>query len=64
MKNEEIILVIITKKEMEYLESNGCVWEEELHHTIGKGKKKTYYATENGKVLSLLSKYRKGRIAH
>ena len=64
MKKEEIILVRITKKEMEYLESNGCIWEDELHHTIGKGKKKTYYATESRKILNLLSNYRKSIITN
>ena len=63
-KQEEKILVKITKKEMEYLKSNGCVWEDELHHTIGKGKKKTYYATESRKILNLLSNYRKNRITN
>lgn len=64
MKKEENTVIIITKKEMEYLESNGCLWEEELHHTLGKSKKKTYYATETRKVLNLLSNYRKSRITN
>ena len=57
-------MIKITKQEKEYLESQGCVYEEELHHTVGKGSKKTYYATESKKILNMLSYYRKSRLAN
>lgn len=57
-------MIRITKQEKEYLESQGCVYEEELHHTVGKGRKKTYYATESKKILNMLFYYRKSRLAN
>lgn len=52
-------MIKITKLEKDYLVSQGCVYEEEIHHTVGKGRKKTYYATESRKILNMLSSYRK-----
>ena len=45
----------ITKKQKNYLEKNGCIWGEDLHRTHSKYKR--YFATESGKVKSLLKKY-------
>ena len=47
----------ISKEERDYLESNGCVFPDDLHKTVGKGKRKTYYATESPKVKALLKQY-------
>ena len=44
----------ISKEERDYLEKNGCSFPDDLHKTVGKGKRKTYYATENSKVKKLL----------
>ena len=52
-------MIIITKQEKDKLLALNCVFGEDLHHTLGKGNKKTYYATESKKVLSLLSTLRK-----
>ena len=49
----------ISKEERDYLEKNGCSFPEDLHKTVGKGKRKTYYATENNKVKNLLAKRNK-----
>ena len=49
----------ISKEERDYLEKNGCSFPEDLHKTVGKGKRKTYYATENSKVKRLLEQRRK-----
>jgi hypothetical protein len=48
-------MVKISKEERDYLERNGCVFPDDLHRTVGKGKRKTYYATENYKVKQLLA---------
>lgn len=48
-------MIAVTKQERDYLEKNGCVWEEDLHRSHSKHKK--YYATENKKVKALLWKY-------
>ena len=63
MKKEEKFLIKITKKERDYLVSQGCLYPDDLHSTEGKGKKKTIYATESWKVLNLLSQYRNSVIA-
>lgn len=52
-------MVSITKNEKNYLENNGCKWKSDLHRTYSNVK--SYYATENRKVLTLLEKYRKER---
>lgn len=57
-------MIKISKEERDYLESQGCVWGEELHRTYGKGKKKTHYATESKKILNLLSCYRESKLAN
>ena len=48
-------MIKISKIQRDYLEANGCVFPDDLHRTYGKHK--TYYATENPKVKSLLKKY-------
>jgi hypothetical protein len=48
-------MISITKTQRDYLEANGCCFPDDLHRTYGK--KKHYYATENGKVKALLKKY-------
>ena len=45
---------------MEYLKDNGAKWGKDLHHTYGHNK--TYYCTENPKMLSLVRKYRESKI--
>ena len=52
-------MVLITRNQRDYLEENGCIFERDLHRTIGKGKKKSYYATENKRVMTLLERYKK-----
>ena len=55
-------MISITKKQRDYLEANGCIFGEDLHRTYGK--KKSYYATENKKVKSLLRQYENEVICH
>lgn len=47
-------MIKIDKKQLNYLLKNGFKFGENLHHTVGKGNKKTYYATESKKVLDCL----------
>ncbi len=58
MRNK--ILILISKKEMEYLLQHGARWGKDLHHTYGHNK--TYYCTENPKLLSVIKKYRESNI--
>lgn len=52
-------MVIISKRERDYLEQNGCLFGDELHRTAArKSKKKTYFATESRKVTTLLYQFR------
>ena len=51
-------MIQVTKLERDYLEENGCIFKRDLHKTVGAGKKTTYYATENYRVMSLLEKYK------
>lgn len=57
-----ISIVLITKKEKEYLVEHGYKFGsgEMLHHTWSKNRK--YYLTENPDVLLDLEEYRKQRI--
>lgn len=55
-------MIKIDKKLMEYLEKEGCKFGEDLHRTYGKGKNKTYYATESSKVKNLIEKFNNSRI--
>ena len=48
-------MISITNKQKDYLENNGCIWGDDLHRTHSKYKK--YFATESGKVKSLLRQY-------
>lgn len=47
----------ISRNQRFYLEKNGCIFGRDLHRTVGKGKKKSYYATENDRVKMLIKKY-------
>lgn len=49
-------MIKITKNQRDYLEGNGCIFGRDLHRTFGKHK--TYYATENNRVMTLLEKYK------
>lgn len=51
-------MIQVTRVERNYLEANGCLFGRDLHKTVGTGKKTTYYATENDRVMTLLEKYR------
>lgn len=51
-------MIQVTRAERNYLEQNGCVFRRDLHKTVGTGRKTTYYATENDRVMSLLKKYK------
>ena len=55
-------MISITKKQRDYLEANGCVFGEDLHRTYSKNK--SYYATENRKVKSLLKQYEEEMVRH
>ena len=48
-------MISITKQQRDYLEANGCCFPDDLHRTYGKHK--SYYATENQKVKTLLKQY-------
>lgn len=48
-------MISITKQQRDYLEKNGCLWGDDLHRTYSKNK--SYYATENKKVKTLLKQY-------
>ena len=50
-------MIQVNRNLRNYLEANGCIFGRDLHRTIGKGKKKTYYATENSRVMTLVEKY-------
>ena len=47
-------MINIDTRQRDYLLKNGFKYGEDIHHTVGKGKKKTYYATESRKVLECL----------
>ena len=51
-------MIQVTRADRNYLEQNGCVFRRDLHKTVGTGRKTTYYATENDRVMSLLKKYK------
>lgn len=51
-------MIQVTRAERNYLEQNGCIFRRDLHKTVGTGRKTTYYATENDRVMSLLEKYK------
>lgn len=57
-------MVKITKTEMNYLKSQGFKNQEDIHKTVGSGKKATYFATESHKVLDSLEKFRQSRIVN
>lgn len=50
-------MIQVNRNQRNYLEANGCIFGRDLHRTIAKGRKKTYYATENNRVMTLLEKY-------
>lgn len=47
-------MIKIDKRQRDYLLNNGFKFGEHIHRTVGKGNKKTYYATESRKVLDCL----------
>lgn len=49
---------------MNYLKSQGFKNQEDIHKTVGSGKKATYFATESHKVLNSLEKFRQSRIVN
>ena len=55
-------MLIINKIEKDYLISKGYKFGSHIHKTIGGGKNKTYYATENQKLLKDLEYYRNSQI--
>ena len=55
-------MLIINKFEKDYLLGKGYKFGSHIHKTIGGGKNKTYYATENTKLLQDLESFRKSQI--
>lgn len=52
-------MILINKHECEELQKRGFSFQKgDIHHTIGKGNKKTYYATESEKLMRTLNKMR------
>ena len=49
-------MITIDRRQRDYLLKNGFKYGKDIHHTVGKGKKKTYYATESQKVMACLNK--------
>ena len=47
-------MIKIDKRQRDYLLKNGFKFGDHIHHTVGKGNKKTYYATESKKVMDCL----------
>ena len=52
-------MIRINIRQKDYLLENGFKFGKDLHHTVGAGKKKTYYATESEKVMNCLNKLAK-----
>ena len=48
-------MISITKSQKDYLEQNGCEFGEDLHTTHSHHHH--YYATESGKIKTLLKNY-------
>lgn len=44
----------INRRQLDYLLSKGFQYGKDIHHTVGKGKKKTYFVTESKKVMDCL----------
>ena len=49
-------MIVITKKEKDYLESQGCVFGHDIHKTRTRYKK--YFLTETNKNIELLNRFR------
>ena len=49
-------MITINRRQVDYLLKNGFQYGKDIHHTVGKGKKKSYFATESPKVLDCLKK--------
>ena len=47
-------MIKIDIRQRDYLLTKGFKYGKDIHHTVGKGKKTTYYATESKKVLDCL----------
>lgn len=57
---EGLIIVLITKSEMEYLVSKGYRWQDDIHRTYSRHHK--YYATESEKLTKDLLILRESKI--
>ena len=55
-KDDKDYMITIDRRQRDFLLKNGFKYGKDIHHTVGKGKKKTYFATESQKVLSCLEK--------
>ena len=54
------MIELLSQKEIKYLVSNGVKFGENgISHTLGNGKKSTYYLTESNKNMKLLRNIRK-----
>lgn len=53
-------MINITKAEMEYMQTKGCKFGEQLHHSWSRHHK--YYLTEAPKLLNTLNNYRRKRL--
>lgn len=62
-KKEGNILIKISKNEMEFLQTKGYKFPEDLHRTYSGNKNNRYYATERKDLLKDLSCYRNSKIA-
>lgn len=62
MKNEENILIKISKNEMEFLQTKGYSFPDDLHKTYSGNKNNRYYATEHEDLLRDLEWYRDNKI--
>lgn len=38
--------------------NNGFIMKEDIHKTIGQGKKATFYATESEEIVNFIKNYR------
>ena len=47
-------MIKIDRRQRDHLLENGFRFGDHIHHTVGKGNKKTYYATESKKVMDCL----------
>jgi len=60
MKNEEYILVVISREEAKALRKQG--FENYISHTWNKRPARTYYLVEDYKAMKALRHYRNSRV--